>query len=54
MIFDKKPVDVTTKKELQLQFPIMLRQMTDKETKEYHLKRLHDLIIKSQEKSQTS
>jgi hypothetical protein len=36
---------------LEIEFPIMLRQMTDKETKEYHLKRLHELIVKSREKN---
>lgn len=41
--------DVTAKKELE--FPIMLRQMTHKETKEYHLKKLHELILKSLEKN---
>jgi hypothetical protein len=40
---------VTVRKELQ--FPIMLRQMTDKETKEYHLKKLSELIKKSLEKN---
>lgn len=49
MILEIQPIDVTTKKELE--FPIMLRQMTDQETKEYHLKRLHELILKSQEKN---
>jgi hypothetical protein len=36
---------VTNRKELE--FPIMLKQMTDKETKEYHLKRLYELSLKS-------
>lgn len=32
-------------------YPIMVKQMTDKETKEYHLKRL-DLCLKSKEDSE--
>jgi hypothetical protein len=35
----------------ELFFPMQLKQMTDKETKEYHLKRLHELILKSLEKN---
>jgi hypothetical protein len=35
---------VTTRKELE--FPMMVKQMTDKETKEYHLKRLYELSLK--------
>jgi hypothetical protein len=30
-----------------LQFPIQLKKMTDEETKEYHLKKLYELSIKS-------
>jgi len=29
------------------QFPIQVKEMSDKETKEYHLKKLYDLSIKS-------
>jgi hypothetical protein len=34
-----------------LQFPIMLKVMTDKETKEYHLKKLYELSLKWREKN---
>jgi hypothetical protein len=33
----------------ELQFPIMLKVMTDDETKEYHRKKLYELSIKSLE-----
>lgn len=39
------------KPETQLFFPMQLKQMTDEETKEYHLKKLQELIIKSLEKN---
>ena len=32
---------------LVLQFPIQLKQMTDEETREYHLKKLFELSLKS-------
>jgi len=32
---------------LELQYPIQLRVMSKKETKEYHLKKLYELSIKS-------
>ena len=38
----------TIKKELQ--FPMMLKQMTEQETKEYHLKKLFELSLKSLER----
>jgi hypothetical protein len=34
---------ITIRKELVIQFPIMLKVMTDKETKEYHLKKLCEM-----------
>ena len=40
---------VSVRKELE--FPIMLKQMTDQETKEYHLKKLFELSIKWREKN---
>ena len=35
----------------ELFYPMMLKQMTDEETKEYHLKRLFDMSIKWREKN---
>jgi len=32
---------------LQIQYPIQLKKMTDEETRDYHLKRLEQLSIKS-------
>ena len=44
---DYRTQDVKRFSPKRLQFPIQVKQMSIKQTKEYHLKRLYELCLKS-------